>query len=107
MSGWPAQSVRPAPGVLRARAIEGRNSAAVESGNGFLLEMRCGRDSSRPCSPPQRAGAGDILSLPIECTPVTRSADMRLTGKVAMVAGATRGAGRGIAVQLGAAGATV
>src|SRR3989442_13165599 len=28
-------------------------------------------------------------------------------GKVALVAGATRGAGRGIAVQLGAAGATV
>src|SRR5437867_3347231 len=31
----------------------------------------------------------------------------RLTGKVALVAGATRGAGRGIAVQLGAAEATV
>src|SRR5947207_11742357 len=30
-----------------------------------------------------------------------------LMGKVALVAGATRGAGRGIAVQLGAAGATV
>ena len=30
-----------------------------------------------------------------------------LTGKVAVVAGATRGAGRGIAVELGAAGATV
>jgi NAD(P)-dependent dehydrogenase (short-subunit alcohol dehydrogenase family) len=30
-----------------------------------------------------------------------------LTGKVALVAGATRGAGRGIAVHLGAAGATV
>src|SRR5687768_4281148 len=30
-----------------------------------------------------------------------------LNGKVALVAGATRGAGRGIAVQLGAAGATV
>src|SRR5882672_4441155 len=30
-----------------------------------------------------------------------------LAGKVAIVAGATRGAGRGIAVQLGAAGATV
>lgn len=31
----------------------------------------------------------------------------RLEGKVALVAGATRGAGRGIAVELGAAGATV
>lgn len=31
----------------------------------------------------------------------------RLKGKVALVAGATRGAGRGIAVQLGGAGATV
>jgi NAD(P)-dependent dehydrogenase (short-subunit alcohol dehydrogenase family) len=33
--------------------------------------------------------------------------DASLAGKVALVAGATRGAGRGIAVQLGAAGATV
>jgi NAD(P)-dependent dehydrogenase (short-subunit alcohol dehydrogenase family) len=33
--------------------------------------------------------------------------DAPLTGKVALVAGATRGAGRGIAVALGAAGATV
>jgi NAD(P)-dependent dehydrogenase (short-subunit alcohol dehydrogenase family) len=32
---------------------------------------------------------------------------MRLEGKVALVAGATRGAGRGIAVELGAEGATV
>jgi NAD(P)-dependent dehydrogenase (short-subunit alcohol dehydrogenase family) len=32
---------------------------------------------------------------------------LTLTGKVALVAGATRGAGRGIAVELGAAGATV
>ena len=32
---------------------------------------------------------------------------MELTGKVALVAGATRGAGRGIATELGAAGATV
>src|ERR1700730_10301916 len=38
-----------------------------------------------------------------------RSSDVErsLAGKVALVAGATRGAGRGIAVQLGAAGATV
>jgi NAD(P)-dependent dehydrogenase (short-subunit alcohol dehydrogenase family) len=33
--------------------------------------------------------------------------DAPLAGKIALVAGATRGAGRGIAVQLGAAGATV
>lgn len=32
---------------------------------------------------------------------------MKLTGKIAVVAGATRGCGRGIAVELGAAGATV
>ena len=32
---------------------------------------------------------------------------MELTGKVALVAGGTRGAGRGIATELGAAGATV
>jgi NAD(P)-dependent dehydrogenase (short-subunit alcohol dehydrogenase family) len=32
---------------------------------------------------------------------------MSLKGKVALVAGATRGAGRGIAIELGAAGATV
>ena len=32
---------------------------------------------------------------------------MSLAGKVALVAGASRGAGRGIAVELGAAGATV
>ena len=33
--------------------------------------------------------------------------ERQLAGKVALVAGATRGAGRGIAVELGAAGATV
>src|SRR5262245_65323409 len=46
-------------------------------------------------------------------TTVRRSAERRrsmektLKSKIALVAGATRGAGRGIAVQLGAAGATV
>ncbi|MFD6336931.1 SDR family oxidoreductase [Streptomyces sp. NPDC060131] len=38
-------------------------------------------------------------------TPDTSAPDLH--GKIALVAGATRGAGRGIAVQLGAAGATV
>jgi NAD(P)-dependent dehydrogenase (short-subunit alcohol dehydrogenase family) len=36
-----------------------------------------------------------------------REGSMSLEGRVALVAGATRGAGRGIAVELGAAGATV
>ncbi|WP_428956779.1 SDR family oxidoreductase [Streptomyces sp. cg35] len=36
-----------------------------------------------------------------------RTGEAPLSGKVALVAGATRGAGRGIAVELGAAGATV
>jgi NAD(P)-dependent dehydrogenase (short-subunit alcohol dehydrogenase family) len=36
-----------------------------------------------------------------------KGSTMTLEGKVALVAGATRGAGRGIAVELGAAGATV
>jgi len=38
---------------------------------------------------------------------MTDEAAVSLAGKVALVAGGTRGAGRGIAVQLGAAGATV
>ena len=38
---------------------------------------------------------------------MTTSASRPLDGAIALVAGATRGAGRGIAVQLGAAGATV
>jgi NAD(P)-dependent dehydrogenase (short-subunit alcohol dehydrogenase family) len=40
-------------------------------------------------------------------TESTPAPDPPLAGKVALVAGATRGAGRGIAVELGAAGATV
>jgi NAD(P)-dependent dehydrogenase (short-subunit alcohol dehydrogenase family) len=40
-------------------------------------------------------------------TSLLGSASMSLEGKVALVAGATRGAGRGIAIELGAAGATV
>jgi NAD(P)-dependent dehydrogenase (short-subunit alcohol dehydrogenase family) len=43
-----------------------------------------------------------------ECSFINEEADMAaLDGKVALVAGATRGAGRGIAVELGAAGAHV
>lgn len=38
---------------------------------------------------------------------MTGSSKGPLAGRVALVAGATRGAGRGIAVELGAAGATV
>jgi NAD(P)-dependent dehydrogenase (short-subunit alcohol dehydrogenase family) len=38
---------------------------------------------------------------------MSREDRMSLDGKVALVAGATRGAGRGIAIELGAAGATV
>ena len=38
---------------------------------------------------------------------MTQSGNKPLQGKIAVVAGATRGAGRGIAVELGAAGATV
>ncbi|MFI6893720.1 SDR family oxidoreductase [Streptomyces sp. NPDC050256] len=44
-------------------------------------------------------------SAPAPAPTPTAAPDLR--GKIALVAGATRGAGRGIAVQLGAAGATV
>ena len=60
-----------------------------------------------PTSRTHRAtGAADGGTSP---STVLGSGDMDapLTGKVALVAGATRGAGRGIAVELGAAGATV
>src|SRR5438128_3242232 len=140
MSGCPAQSVRPAPAVLRARAIDGRTSAAVESGNGFLLEQRRGPDSSRRACPRQRRPGHPAFArrrkaavlirfrqaaeqkrplaffdpskktrslLSCHCRSTRGGSDMALTGKIALVAGATRGAGRGIAVQLGAAGATV
>lgn len=40
-------------------------------------------------------------------TAAHQSTPKRLSGKVALVAGGTRGAGRGVAVELGAAGATV
>jgi NAD(P)-dependent dehydrogenase (short-subunit alcohol dehydrogenase family) len=52
------------------------------------------------------------FSAPARCTISINPSEARimgtaLKGKVALVAGATRGAGRGIAVELGAAGATV
>lgn len=46
-------------------------------------------------------------TFPIPCRRYEKRVSRRLAGKVALVAGATRGAGRGIAVELGAAGATV
>ncbi|MGW2046393.1 SDR family oxidoreductase [Streptomyces sp. NPDC001858] len=50
------------------------------------------------------------MSAPLQGSPQVSpqgSPQVSLEGKVALVAGATRGAGRGIAVELGAAGATV
>src|SRR5688572_9184967 len=47
---------------------------------------------------------GGPMTTDATASPLT---DRPLAGKVALVAGATRGAGRGIAVALGAAGATV
>ncbi|MFM9371150.1 SDR family oxidoreductase [Streptomyces sp. Da 82-17] len=52
--------------------------------------------SDSPSASPSASASGSASAAPPD-----------LTGKVALVAGATRGAGRGIAVQLGAAGATV
>ncbi len=51
-------------------------------------------------TPAARIDPSPVLSGP-------SSPDQPLAGRVALVAGATRGAGRGIAVELGAAGATV
>ena len=46
-------------------------------------------------------------SSPTQAAPETKPANQTLVGRVALVAGATRGVGRGIAVALGEAGATV
>src|SRR5687767_9456116 len=53
----------------------------------------------------QPAGSADAMTTRPGSTDSTTTP--ALSGKVALVAGATRGAGRQIAVQLGAAGATV
>jgi S-adenosylhomocysteine hydrolase len=55
----------------------------------------------------QAAHAFEGCATPDFEAPTEVSMERSLAGKVALVAGATRGAGRGIAVQLGAAGATV
>ena len=60
--------------------------------------------------PAQLAGGALVLQLAVLAVPYRHrrsSHDQPLEGKVALVAGATRGAGRGIAVALGEAGATV
>ena len=50
----------------------------------------------------------DRLDVPLDCGDLERRSEMsQLSGKVALVAGATRGAGRGIACMLGEAGASV
>jgi len=57
-----------------------------------------------------RPGFGESVHQSFKVTPprlAQQTMKTPLAGKVALVAGATRGAGRGIAVQLGAAGATV
>src|SRR4030095_11922264 len=68
------------------------------------------RPGRRPGAGSQARGSHRPAGGPIRPRALSRGAvtpTTALTGKVALVAGATRGAGRGIAVQLGAAGATV
>lgn len=54
-----------------------------------------------------RTGHPAAAPAPHAAGTVTAPSDKPLTGRIALVAGATRGAGRAIAVALGAAGATV
>src|ERR1700741_3350527 len=61
----------------------------------------CRRDPRTDVSGSRGSGI-DLVHLPCGGT-----MNRNLSGKVALVAGATRGAGRGIATELGAAGATV
>ena len=55
-------------------------------------------------SPKTQRGQSSLRGRPVRTSP---EAARPLTGRVAVVAGATRGAGRGIARALGEAGATV
>jgi NAD(P)-dependent dehydrogenase (short-subunit alcohol dehydrogenase family) len=52
-------------------------------------------------------GAGQVRVLPLNMGRMQDGRGLSLRGRVALVAGATRGAGRGIAAALGEAGATV
>ena len=76
----------------------------------LLRRLRAGR--GEPGGLPRQYGAG-VRRLPVgaggDPMPVSVQAEGQTTlqGRVALVAGATRGAGRGIAVALGEAGATV
>src|SRR5688572_15918852 len=67
--------------------------------------------SGAACSSPARFRSHGCRDDPErrvrETAPLLRPMSRTLTGKVALVAGATRGAGRGIATALGEAGATV
>ena len=74
--------------ALRALNVKIRNDRAGGRGGAH----RGGRADPRP---------------PEGLTPVMGSVERPLSGRVAVVTGASRGAGKGIAVELGAAGATV
>ena len=115
----------PRPPRSRAPADEpGRGSASPFPVRGCYRTTRPERRHAplRARDPPERDGAPRDESRPVplalgcgpappclipSCPRDRREEPMDLTGRVALVAGATRGAGRGIATELGAAGATV
>src|SRR4051794_38583795 len=73
---------------------------------------RMWRGSAGPCSwtGERRVAVTALRKADVRCRTFLRASGLMsdtLTGTVALVAGATRGAGRGIAAELGAAGATV